>query len=107
MSTTISGTSGLTFPNASTSTVGGLGDGQTWQLLTASRSSGVTYTNNTGKPIVVYVIPNASSGYWTINGQNSVSGTVTGQSYAAMTMIVPNGQTYMYTGGLQTWAELR
>ncbi len=31
----------------------GIGIGQTWQDLTASRTIGVTYTNTTGKPIFV------------------------------------------------------
>ena len=31
----------------------GLGVGQTWQDLSGSRSTGVTYTNTTGKPIMV------------------------------------------------------
>ena len=33
----------------------GVGVGQTWQNLTGSRSSGVTYTNSTGKPIQVHM----------------------------------------------------
>ena len=34
---------------------GGVGTGQTWQNVTASRALGVTYTNTTGKPIMVSV----------------------------------------------------
>lgn len=93
-----------------------IGVGQTWQNLTASRSPGVTYTNSTGKPIMVVVMASGSGGgfgastslvvdglsimvnvnYGT-NDQNSVSG------------IVPNGSTYSANAGwiYQQWRELR
>lgn len=39
-----------------------LGSGQYWQNVTSSRNSGTTYTNNTGKPIIVnvYTVENGS-----------------------------------------------
>ena len=40
---------------AGSSSTNGLGHGQTWTDVSGSRSSGVTYTNSTGKPIVVLV----------------------------------------------------
>lgn len=110
MTTSISGTSGITFPNASTSTVGGLGDGQTYQDLSASRSSGTTYTNSTGKPIFVfiYVQNNVTTtivvGGVTIRNASAVS---TNQ----FSFIVPNSQAYTVTfsagAGTVLWTELR
>lgn len=92
-----------------------LGQGQTWQNVTASRAKGVTYTNTTGKPIMVdistYVY--ADSGvYFIINGVNQ--GVIVSQSGAAgvggsMALIVPNGNTYSTSGegAVSTWFELR
>jgi hypothetical protein len=88
--------------------------GQTWQDVKASRASGTTYTNNTGKPIQV----NVSSGPSTapqINatvGGVSVASTYTNSSGGAQvfaSFIVPNGVSYVVTctAGFSTWAELR
>ena len=87
---TITGTGGVT---------GGLGTGQTWQSVT--RTSGTTYTNSTGKPIVVFVLFTTGNGG---SGKVSVSGvelgTITGytagsaQSYC---VIVPPSATYIIT----------
>jgi hypothetical protein len=92
-----------------------LGVGQTWQDLTASRSLGVTYTNSTGKAIVVYVsvqrqasdnnlfyIDNVLFG----QGANFSSSNI----YGEQTFVVPNGNTYKVSasGGLLVrWSELR
>jgi len=59
---------------------------QSWQDVTSSRSDGVTYTNNTGKPILAYI--------------------------ETRSFIVPAGSTYKTvkggTGiGMTMWAELR
>lgn len=87
---TITGTGGVS---------GGLGTGQTWQSVT--RTSGTTYTNSTGKPIVVFVLFTTGNGG---SGKVSVSGvelgTITGytsgsaQSYC---VIVPPSATYIIT----------
>jgi hypothetical protein len=96
---------------------GGLGYGQTWQDLTASRAVTTTYTNTTGKPISVAVEVYVSS-----SGQAYIS---VGGVYAAMTYgsaqvtelyglntIVPANATYSVvfvngTGSLYKWSELR
>lgn len=110
MTTSISGTSGITFPNASTSTVGGLGDGQTYQDVSASRSSGTTYTNSTGKPIFVFIYVTNNVTTTVVVGGTTIrnaSATSTNQ----FSFIVPNGQTYTVTfsagAGTILWTELR
>ena len=91
-----------------------IGYGQTWQTVTASRAAGTTYYNTTGKPILVNIVWNSSSG-----GYNSmyVSGLMVSQSYATgvsfptLSAIVPSGMSYSVTfgsgGSFSTWAELR
>jgi hypothetical protein len=90
--------------------LGVLGIGQTYQDLTSSRSIGTTYTNSTGKPIIVFLTFSGSQLNVTINGlliysdQSAVSGqTVTGTSF-----IVTNGSTYLASGAtVSRWVELR
>lgn len=100
----------------------GIGVGQTWQNVTSSRSFGTTYTNSTGKPIMVAVT--------SANGQfTSLSGTIDGvvvqesggswqagasASRSSMSLIIPNSSTYSFSqsissggGGAATWFELR
>lgn len=139
MSMTISGDTGITFPNASTQTVSAttlgyqtaaevtasattvvnnlsLGVGQTWQ--TPSRSAGVTYTNTTGKPILIIISGqvNASNTQYTYIFVNSVQvayafGGGGAAAYYALpySVIVPPGSTYSVTnaGGISVWVELR
>ncbi len=90
-----------------------LGVGQTWQDVTSSRSSGVTYTNNTGKPIQVSISikDNGATGLsFLVNGNVIVR---TGDLYSAsfpINVIIPNGATYMLSMNQNTidiWAELR
>ena len=95
-----------------------LGVGQTWQNVMASRALGVTYTNSTGKPIVVMArAVNASTGDLIL----SVSGVVVGvyslavdeanNEYGTVSGIVPSGATYSVTTAgtwiLSQWSELR
>lgn len=91
-----------------------IGVDQTWQSV--SRSFGVTYTNTTGRPIMVNITPaQGASG----RGSMLVDGLVVG-SYesnatgfsSTLSAIVPSGSTYRYnvTAGSQTissWVELR
>jgi hypothetical protein len=118
MSVSINGTSGLTFNNASTQSVGGIGDGQTWQDLTASRALSTTYTNSTGKPIMVSFFGSGATAsviYSVVVNSvtiNTVTATSSVFSGAGMSFIVPNSATYSITittgaGALGVWAELR
>ena len=94
----------------------GIGVGQTWQDVTASRSANTTYTNTTGKPIMVIVISGTSYdadielfingmqvGFQDINSQ-AASGGFT------VSAIVPHGSSYKaasVNGGVAKWFELR
>lgn len=90
-----------------------LGVGQTWQDVKASRVSGTTYTNSTGKPIMVMVgAIRANSGYSmtvVVNGVTIVTADNSGVFYGSydLSFIVPSGNTYVVTGSIRCWAELR
>lgn len=110
----------LTFPNADTQAVGplgGPGSNQTWQ--SPSRAIGTTYTNSTGRPIMVVI--SCASG--TVNGFVYLTVGSTIVSYAnwshnvgsissgvTLVAIIPNGGTYFVTSsgfGVTYWTELR
>jgi hypothetical protein len=97
---------------------GFLGIGQTWQDMTASRASGVTYTNSTGKPIMVNITfiydGSLQFGYMLVNGymvdafrvedygNNNIAG--------GLSCLVPNGASYrIYASPVDgmNWLELR
>jgi Flp pilus assembly protein TadG len=91
-----------------------LGVGQTWQNVTASRTAGVTYTNTTGRPIMVSL----RSGYYgvefTVDGvsRGGSSSNGAGSNYAGVTFVVPNNSTYSairasQAGNIDLWHELR
>lgn len=90
-----------------------LGVGQTWRNVTGSRQFGVTYTNNTGKPIQVAITSGGGSSSFRayINGIEIIrnySNYNTAFPQHGITLIIPSGSTYSFTGGqLQIWAELR
>ena len=84
------------------STSSALGTGQTWQDVTSSRSSGVTYTNTTGKPIQIYIMTGTESSTLVIDG---VTIAVHGDSMPQI--IVPHTSSYRFNGAVFTWAELR
>jgi len=101
-----------------------IGVDQTWQVVTASRALGITYTNSTGKPIVITAtISGNGAGTTIIKGLvNGVEITRSWASYATsgnatgamVTFIVPTGGTYLVNfvpGGptqtLYSWSELR
>ena len=88
-----------------------LGVGQIYQDVTASRLPGITYTNNTGRPIFVCVlvtyVANGTASLivdglvvQTIN--HGLSGFIT-----SISVIVPPGSTYGLAGNRNQWFELR
>ena len=119
MPVTISGAAGVTFNDSttqSTAAVPGIGVGQTWQ--TPSRSAGTTYTNSTGKPILIVVsgLANASNTWYTYIYVDGVQlsfayggGGASAYYWFPVSVIVPNGSTYSVTavGGINLWTELR
>jgi hypothetical protein len=91
------------------SDVGLLGVGQTYQAFTvgATRVNGTTYTNSTGKPIVVQGYFNVSaSTSITVGGVSVPTIATNAQAYIPFFFVVPNGVTYSVTGAT-LWAELR
>lgn len=91
-----------------------LGVGQTWQNVTGSRSSGVTCTNSTGRPIqvIIQVIANNNvetntlvvGGIVLVDGDLGVGGMINTLSF-----IVPPSSTYIFTTSstITRWSELR
>lgn len=93
-----------------------LGVGQTWQNVTASRAYGTTYTNSTGRPILVALsVTPAGAGSQNVtcfvSGVNIMTiATTNGSAAGNGTFIVPAGATYSLTATNSTlvnWSELR
>jgi hypothetical protein len=120
----VAGTNTATLPVA-TGELSMLGtSGQTWQNVAGSRAVGTTYTNTTGKPILVQVTSNSSVGNniarLTIDGI-IVSAFKDNDYYTASAAtphnvtnsgIVPPSSTYSITNSnsgttIVYWAELR
>jgi hypothetical protein len=95
----------------------GIGVNQSWTDVNASRAIGTTYTNSTGKPIIVSLVYTNSSGTSVqgliINGQFVYAGAVNNAgSSGGFSLVVPNGATYVTATNVGTmtkvvWVELR
>ncbi|WP_272675068.1 MULTISPECIES: phage tail protein [unclassified Providencia] len=98
----------------------GLGYGQTWKDVKASRAVSTIYTNSTGKPILVSISPNGARDHYMgfdcfINNiKVAVSVGFGGESKPQLCFIVPNGSTYkieysagVTKNGINMWTELR
>jgi len=99
-----------------TSVNNAFGPGQSWQDVTGSRSTGVTYTNSTDKPIfVIAQVGNQTNGiYVYINGTllirhwYDVNGGAGQIGYSAGEFMVGPGDTYLVSNGpLRQWWEYR
>jgi hypothetical protein len=94
-----------------------IGISQTTQNVTSSRVLGTTYTNSTGKPIVVYCCMSNTVGnalvISSIDGVGIYGASVAaaGANYYGITLVVPNGATYTNNMNgapvLQLWIETR
>ena len=99
---------GVTFQLATRQIV--IGIDQSWQDMTASRAKGVTYTNNTGRPIQIFINfdPDGGLSVLRITGHNF---NVNDNSSEFVSAIIPAGGTYSLSGwGVATtmkWLELR
>lgn len=83
----------------------GIGIGQMWQDVKAQRQYNVTYTNTTGKPIVVSVAIGGGEASFFVDG---VTVAATGSAWLAVSVIVPPNSTYRGTRGSDGyWSELR
>ena len=116
MAVTIDG-SANTISGTATSAANAIGVGQTWQQFTvpSQRSSGVTYTNDTGRPIYIAarLAQDDGSIFLTVAGFNidAIGGTA-GPSNLSVSGIIPAGDTYLVNSSLNTgttlfWYELR
>lgn len=108
------GTGQTTAVNAG-SALGAIGVGQTTQNVVSSRAASITYTNNTGRPIMVY-ISTVNSGPSAVTAQeifvdgiSILFGGTQANRRAAYTFIVPNNSTYFLNTGdtIINWCELR
>ncbi|PLA73507.1 hypothetical protein CYQ88_10820 [Hydrogenovibrio sp. SC-1] len=91
-----------------------IGEGQTVQDVTVSRSLGVSYTNSTGKSIVVKVIvtTDTSGNLHVSNGGIASYTTLTQGTWRECSFIVKNGDTYSVSvdagiASVQKWIETR
>ena len=91
-----------------------IGVGQTWQDVSASRASGTTYTNSTGRPIFISVRWDRDDGTLELTVDSlpiGKTGNTQGAVYYTLTAIIPSGSTYIATatgsGGTLSWYELR
>lgn len=92
-----------------------LGYGQTWQDVSASRSSGTTYYNTTGKPIMAVMRLNfggaTGSGQITVNGAiiTDLNNTAAaGSTMSASCIVPPNvGYSFTWTPAVKALFELR
>jgi hypothetical protein len=96
-----------------------LGMGQTWQDYSASRSVGVTYTNSTGRTIMVSIAGNMVSANQSLQFFiNGVAYCFSVAAYAANSwmsitgLIIPPGATYKVATSsgsftINNWGELR
>lgn len=115
MAVTVNGLTGVTFNNGSLQATAPTGtNDQTWQDVLSSRAVGVTYTNATGRPIMVccQFQPNPAGGPGVIlvGGVVAAYGAcVQGASEGGVTTMVPVGAQYVFnTSKLLTgWTELR
>jgi len=87
----------------------GVGVGQTWEDVTANRVSGVTYTNSTGKPIMVGISCNQTNGITVVIGGVTTFSAAAFIQHATFSFIVPVGVTYVVTASfaIAVWSELR
>ena len=90
----------VTMPNTPNTQIG---VGQTWQDVTASRALGVTYTNSTGKPILINVWATSQLSS-TMGIQLTIDGGIVHYAYSPavasaqivlnVSGIIPAGKTY-------------
>ena len=84
----------------------GLGWDQTWQVVTGSRSSGVSYTSPS-KPISVSIYFNQNPGGSVVVGGVTIATFSTTNLTNCVIFNVPPNTNYSFTGSIMTWCELR
>jgi hypothetical protein len=92
-----------------------IGLNQTWQDLTSSRAMNTTYTNTTGRTIVItgYLVCTTAQNFQVLlNGQVMTFESSVLSGVTPFNLIVPDGNTYLVNPGgfnfnLEKWWELR
>ena len=106
---------------AERSEFGSIGEGQTWQDMTAARAKNVDETNNTGMPIQVSITAEESSPGDKIDISLQVDGLIIQRNQinpdgntavSSVSAVVPAGSTYKFialdsSDNVIHWAELR
>ena len=92
-----------TTATTATNVTNALGVGQTWQSV--SRSPGTTYTNSTGKPIMVNVFSSLGANIY-VDGVLAADGGGGSGDQVTISAIVPNGSSYVINGSFSV-SELR
>jgi len=96
----------------------GIGVNQTWQDVVGSRTSGVEYTNTTGKPIMVAIVGTTTTtsnsrvdSYLGAIRVGRIQGTNGEVTIGDSSFIVPNDASYTVTSvqgaTIDVWSELR
>ena len=88
-----------------TTVLDAIGEGQTWQNFTGVRAASTTYTNSTGKSIMVSVEVITGSSI-TVDGVVAASSGVN-DAGNHLHAIVPKNSTYSAAGSIGRWSELR
>jgi hypothetical protein len=116
MATSVTG-AGITFPDSSTQTSSANNLFGTFHNVTSSRSLSTTYTNTSGKPMMV-VFTGANNGsnsgmYMTVNGSTvaNAGGTTQSGGYVncyTLISVVPVGGTYLVSSptAATAWYEI-
>jgi len=115
--TNVSGTGTVTVANLATAAKP-VGAGQTWQDVVASRAINVTYTNSTGRPIIVSTYAYCGTNQYMELQVDGISVALAGWSsfgagyvQGTVSAIVPAGSSYIVVSTgisvLQKWTELR
>lgn len=86
-----------------------LGKNQSWQDVTASRAAGVTYTNTTGKTILVAISCDAGGNWFRVDDVPVIFMQEANTNRSSMCVAVMNGSTYSLDLNVSNlnWVELR
>lgn len=89
----------------------GVGVGQTWADVSASRAADTAYQNTTSRPIQVSVSLSQNASYtFQVSSDDATyitMGTGDGGAPIHFDVIIPVNHYYKVTGGFETWVELR
>ena len=100
------------FLNINNEDISSIGVSQTWQDVTASRAAAVTYTNTSEKPIQVIIYTNYAANQAAsilVDGVERSRQRMGSDGTAELkaSVIVPINSTYLYSGTIQKWHELK